>query len=287
MRDQDRKIKVVLLALTGFGNPVLEALIRNCAVKVEAVFTVKYDNPFPYYDEDHLQAHCAKRRITCYCDVKLRSSEGLALLSKHSPDLIIVATFKQILSPDILDLPPLGVVNLHPSLLPRYRGPCPTNAVLLNDEEITGVTAHYVVEKLDEGDVLCQRSISIHNVMNDGDLRRRLARLSGEMVPDLIQSFTDFVRPVGTPQNHEQATLAPRPLPEDGYLEQATDISTIRRKMRAFNPLPGTSILVGNRRVAVNQFELRVDNRANGVYDREEFVDVVMNAQAIRLFTKS
>lgn len=285
--DKCDKFNVVLFALTGFGNTVLEALLKDVRVNVTAVFTVKYDHPFPYYDEQHLLELCHERRVTCYSGVQVRSDEGIALLRQHAPDLIIVATFKQILAQNVLSLPRLGVVNLHPSLLPRYRGPCPTHAALLNDEAVAGVTAHYVTEKLDEGNILLQRSIAINEVDNDGQLRQKLAGLAGEMVPELIGLFAGFTKPAGMPQDHSLATLAPRPTVEDGYLELAADIPTIRRQMRAFNPLPGTSIPVGDRRVAVDKFELLRDSRADGLYQNDKFIELIIDSQAIRLYKKA
>jgi methionyl-tRNA formyltransferase len=285
--DQSDRLNVVLLALTGFGNPVLEALLRETRVNVAAVFTVKYDQPFPYYEEQQLLEACDAQQIKCYYGVMVRSDKGIQLLHQHAPDLIIVATFKQILNQNVLSVPQLGVVNLHPSLLPRYRGPCPTNAALLNNEAVTGVTAHYITEKLDEGNILFQRSIAIEPADNDGRLRQNLARLAGEMVPELISIFAGSAKPVGVPQDHSLATLAPKPTTEDGYLELATDIGTVVRKMRAFNPLPGTSILVGDRRITVDRFERYQDSGADGLYENDNSVDLIIDRQAIRLYKKS
>jgi methionyl-tRNA formyltransferase len=285
--DKSDQLNVILFALTGFGNTVLEALLKDARVNVAAVFTVKYDQPFPYYEEQPLLELCEARHVTCYYGVQVRSDEGIALLRQHAPHLIIVATFKQILAQNVLSLPQLGVVNLHPSLLPRYRGPCPTQAALFNDEAVTGVTAHYVTETLDEGNILLQRSILISEADNDGQLRQKLAKLAGEMIPELIGLFAGFTKPVGRPQDHSLATLAPRPTTEDGYLDLAADIPTIRRKMKAFNPLPGTSILVGERRVAVDRFELCPDGRADGLYENDNSIDLIIASQAIRLYKKA
>ena len=284
--NENERLRVVLFALTGFGNTVLEALLKDARVGVEAVFTVKYKNAFPHYKEKQLDVLCDERQIPCYYGLKVGSEEGIVLLRKHDPDLIIVATFKQILDQNVINLPKLGIVNLHPSLLPRYRGPSPTNAALLNDDEITGVTGHYLTEGLDEGNILLQRSVDIGETDNDGQLRRKLAMLAGEMVPELIGRFATSTKPVGTPQDHSLASPAPKPSVEDGYLETATDIQTIRRKMRAFNPLPGTSIRIGESRVIVDRYELFQDSRSNGVYNNDNFIDLAIDSQAIRLFKK-
>jgi methionyl-tRNA formyltransferase len=285
MEKRDR-LNVVLFALPGVGNTVLEALLSDIRVNVRAVFTVKYDQPFPYYKERQLTDLCHERGVSCYHGIMVSSDEGIKLLCQHSPDLIVVATFKQILKVNVLKVPVLGVINFHLSLLPRYRGPCPTNAVLYCDENTTGMTIHYVSEKVDEGNILLQKSIVISDVKDDGELRKRMALLAGELTPEVIGLFADYSKPVGSPQNHNFASYAPKPVPEDGYLELATNIDTIRRKMKAYNPMPGTSILIEDERVVIDRYELIQDHREDGVYDNGDSVDLILNSQAIRLFKK-
>jgi len=281
-----RTLNVALLALTGFGNTVLEALLGDARVRVGAVFTAGYDKPFPYYPERPLPELCDERRIRYYHDLEVCAGEGMGRLCDLAPDLIIVATFEQILRENILGLPPLGVVNFHPSLLPRYRGRCPTNAALFNDERVTGVTVHYVTKQLDGGDILLQRAIAINSRDTDGQLRRTLARLAGSMVPSLIGMFASFTKPAGRPQDHSLASPAPKPAADAGYLERATDVDTIRRMMRAFNPLPGTSIGVGGRRVTVDRFELFRAYGPTGLHEYNDAIELITGPQAIRLFKK-
>ena len=283
---RSKQLRVVLFALTGFGNPVLKALLETANVHVEAVFTVKYENPFPYYKERQLVDLCNERGVNCYYGVKVCSDEGLELLRKLSPDLIMMATFKQILRENVIQIPPLGVINFHPSLLPRYRGPCPTNAALLNDEKITGVTIHYATEALDEGNILLQRSIDIREIENDGQLRQKLSNLAGELVPECIGYFVGLTPPVGMPQDHNLASFAPKPTIEDGYLELTTSIEIIRRKMRAFNPLPGTSILVRGNRIAVERYDLLDAIMPDGIYENTKSIDISIDSQVIRLYKK-
>lgn len=284
---KEGRLDIILFALTGFGNPVLEALLNETRVNVQAVFTIKYDTPFPHYPERQLLELCQEKQIVCYHNVKVGSEEGIELLRKHAPDLIVVATFKQILKRNVITLPPLGIVNFHPSLLPRYRGPCPSNAALLNDDAVTGVTAHYVTEGLDEGDILLQRPIAIREQDNDGLLRQRLAALSGEMIPELVDLFSGFTKPIGKSQDHALASLAPKPTIEDGFIEPSADIEDIRKKMRALNPLPGTTIRVGAKRIPVDRYDLSTDSRLDGLYESETAVDIVRASHAIRLYKQA
>ena len=283
---RNKAIKVILFALTGFGNTVLKALIENVNVHVAAVFTVKYENPFPYYTETQLIDLCDELGVNCYYGVKVSSNEGMELLRQLSPDLIIMATFKEILKENVIRLPSLGVINFHPSLLPRYRGPCPTNTALLDGEKSTGISVHYVTDKLDEGNILVKRTIPIEETDYDGQLRQKLAVLAGELVPEIIEMFSGKNRPSGIPQEHSLASYAPKPPIEDGYLEQSSDVEIIQRKMRAYNPLPGTSILTQDKRIPVNRYALIQDTRSDGVYENDNTIDVIINSKGIRLYKK-
>jgi methionyl-tRNA formyltransferase len=280
------QLNVALLALTGFGNTVLAALLADSRVRVGGVFTVTYPGPFPYYPERQLVDLCASRGVTCYHDLAVSQGDGLAALERLAPDLIVVATFKQMLRTPLLALPRLGVVNLHPSLLPRHRGPCPTQAALLAGDRTTGVTAHYVDERLDEGDILLQRTLEIDDHDDDGRLRQRLASLAASMVPDLVGLFAGGTRPSGRAQDHAQATLAPRPDPEQGHLERAPDAEAARRAVRALTPYPGASVLVGAERIAVDSAQVLADTRPPGIYPQDDTVDLVFETGAVRLFCK-
>jgi methionyl-tRNA formyltransferase len=285
--DGNKKINTVLFALTGFGNTVLKALLKNSRVNVKAVFTVKYEKPCPYYEEQQLIDLCKERDVLCYHGISVNSAEGISLLQKLFPDLILVSTFKQILKENVLDIPPLGVINFHPSLLPQYRGPCPTNAALFHDERVTGITVHYVTQEVDQGSILLTRPMAIDDICNDGQLRRELAILAGNMVPEVIELFRDHIKPLGAPQEKSISRPAPRPTVEDGYLELAGDVDTIRRKLRAYNPLPGTSILIGERRIPVDRFELFQDSRPDGVHEGQSTIDLIVGSRGIRLKKKS
>lgn len=283
-----RKLKVVLFALTGFGNPVVDSLTKDSRVSLEAVFTIKYQNPFPYYEEIQLVDLCGIRGIPCHQGIIVSSPEGMNLLQSYMPDLIIVSTFKQMIRENVIDLPSLGVVNLHPSLLPKYRGACPSNAVLLNGELVTGITAHYVTPGLDDGDILLQKSINISEIENDGRLRYNLAKLAGELTPDLIDMFVGNAKPQGRMQEHHLASFAPKPTPEDGYLENDTEFETICRKIRAYNPIPGTSVLLGDRRVVVDHFEFLSGEHflSNGFLEVSDSVDYAVNHKILRMYKK-
>lgn len=168
---------------------------------------------------------------------KIRTPELLAQLREWAPDLVIVAAYGRILPRTILDLPRLGCINVHASLLPRYRGAAPIQWAILRGEEHAGVTIMRVVEELDAGDMLLQRSIVIGPTETYGELQVRLSTLGAEALAEAVQALHAGTLH-GRPQEVEQVTLAPPLAKEQGRIDWTRPAEEICRQVRAFNPWP-------------------------------------------------
>jgi methionyl-tRNA formyltransferase len=169
--------------------------------------------------------------------VKLKTDEFPALLRDWSPDLIVVAAYGRILPRSVLDLPPLGCVNVHASLLPKYRGAAPIQWVLLRGESITGVTIMRMNERMDEGDVLLQRATPIESAESYGELQRRLSTLGAAALMEALTALhSGALRAL--PQDDAEATYAPMIHKPDGAIDWRLSAAEIARRVRAFNPWP-------------------------------------------------
>ena len=115
----------------------------------------------------------SRHAIASFRCTDVNASETLRRLEAFQPELVVVANFSQILRPSILSLPPLGVINFHPSLLPKYRGPTPYYWILKNRETTSGVTVHHIDAGIDAGDIICQASHEVLPDDNERSLRRR------------------------------------------------------------------------------------------------------------------
>lgn len=168
---------------------------------------------------------------------KLRTPEALAGLRAYAPDLIVVAAYGKILSADLLRLPPRGCINVHASLLPRYRGAAPIQWAILRGETVTGVTIMQMDEGMDTGAMLLQRSLAIGNDETYGELQERLARLGAEALSEALDALArgDLA---ATPQDHAGATMAPKIEKEQGRIEWSRPAEETARQVRAFNPWP-------------------------------------------------
>jgi methionyl-tRNA formyltransferase len=155
-----------------------------------------------------------------------------------APDFFIVAAYSKILPKEILAIPQLGTIGVHPSLLPKYRGPTPIQSAILNGEKETGVTLFLADQKIDHGPIVAQEKIEIFN-SNYAHLERELGELGGDLlVRTLIPFLEGKIKPV--PQNEAEATYTKKFKIEDGYVDlEKDDPILIERKVRALNPEPG------------------------------------------------
>jgi len=169
---------------------------------------------------------------------KLRLPEAMAALREWNPDLIVVAAFGQILRPEVLDLPRYGCVNVHASLLPRWRGAAPVQAAILAGDAQTGITIMKMDAGVDTGPLLGQRILPIGPQDTAGALLEKLAPLGAELLLDTLPNYLEGkLQP--RPQENEAATYAPMLKKDDELLDFNRPAVELERRIRALNPSPG------------------------------------------------
>jgi methionyl-tRNA formyltransferase len=173
---------------------------------------------------------------------KLRQPEAMAQLRAWNPDLIVVAAFGQILRPEALDLPKYGCINVHASLLPRWRGAAPIQAAILAGDAETGITIMQMDPGIDTGPMLSQHAIPILPDDTGGSLFEKLSALGGEL---LLETLPRYLGGELHPQTQpaEGATYAPMLKKEDGLLDFTCPAAELERRVRAMSPWPGAFML--------------------------------------------
>lgn len=169
-----------------------------------------------------------------------RIRKDFSALAAWRPDLMVVAAYGQILPRAVLGIPRLGCLNLHASLLPRHRGASPIQAAILAGDKETGVTAMYMDEGLDTGDMLIARSTPVFANETGGELHDRLAELAPAVLMDSLELLGSGHAP-RTPQNPALATYAPKLDKKDGRLDWQEPSGLLARRARAMNPWPGAA----------------------------------------------
>jgi methionyl-tRNA formyltransferase len=180
----------------------------------------------------------------------LRSPAALARLQAWHPTLIVVAAFGQILTPDVLELPAYGCLNVHPSLLPRWRGPAPVPAAIMAGDEITGVTIMKLDQGVDTGPILSQRRDPIHPDDTAGKLLARLSHVGAELLAETIPPYlADELLP--QPQPTTGVTYSQELRKEDGRLDWTRPAVALDRQVRAVTPWPSAFTTWKGRRLKV------------------------------------
>ncbi|MCS7089590.1 MAG: methionyl-tRNA formyltransferase [Verrucomicrobiota bacterium] len=169
---------------------------------------------------------------------RVRNTTFLQALRELEPDLIVVMAFGQILPPSVLAMPRHGCLNLHASLLPKYRGAAPIQWALIHGETVTGVTLILMDEGLDTGPILAQRTLTIAATETAATLHHRLAALAADLLLETLPGWlTGQITP--RPQPVEGVSYAPRLRKEDGRMDWTLTAVELERRIRAFDPWPG------------------------------------------------
>lgn len=238
------KIKVLLLAMTGFGNNALEALLEMRSVEVVGVLMPKAKTRFfPYYRCEQLQDNVKNIGIPVFEVDILWDKKIKEKIKRMSPDLIVVATFSKMIPQDVISIPRLGVINIHPSLLPKYRGATPTVWALINGESETGVTAHFIEDKkIDSGRIISQAKLKIRPSDTDGHLRYKLGRLSKKVLKKAISLVLVKDKKYFLQQNEVCATSYPKRTVKDAEIDINRSFEEICNRVRAVTPYPGARL---------------------------------------------
>lgn len=183
---------------------------------------------------------------------RLSEPDAVQQLQRWSPDMIVVAAFGQILKPVVLDLPKYGCINVHASLLPRWRGAAPIQAAILSGDQETGVTIMCMDPGVDTGQILSQKSLPIGSEDTAGSLADKLSVLGTDLLMETLPRYlSGTIRPVS--QDDTLATYAPMIKKDDGLLDFTRPSIILERQVRAYNPWPGAFTYWNEQMLKVHQ----------------------------------
>lgn len=234
-------IKIVFFGTSNFACPILEKLSQE-SYNIVAVITKpdQFSGRKKILTPPPLKIAAQKLSLKILQPLKSKGGQNLKSdLLNLKPDLGIVASYGQIISPEIIVLFPRGLLNIHPSLLPKYRGPSPIQTAVLKGEKETGVTAMQLDEKMDHGPILKSVKYQMSSTEYYSEIEKKLAQLGAKLLlailPDYLQ---EKLRPRA--QDHTQATFTQKFTLTDGKINWHQPAVNIHRQIRALNPEPGT-----------------------------------------------
>ncbi|MCM3337191.1 methionyl-tRNA formyltransferase [Paenibacillus sp. MER TA 81-3] len=231
--------KIVFMGTPAFAVPSLEMLLQE-GYEVDAVVT-QPDRPVGrkrVLTPTAVKAAALQHNLTVWQPEKLRVSSTIEDIRSLQPDLIVTAAYGQILPKSVLDIPRLGCINVHGSLLPKYRGGAPIQRSIMNGELVTGVTIMYMAEGMDTGDMISRVEVPITDADNAGTMFEKLSAAGSDLLrrtlPELIAGRAEAV-----PQNNDEATYAPNLKREDEQIDWTRPAQDLFNQVRGLVPFSG------------------------------------------------
>ncbi len=244
-------MRIVFIGTGEIGVPTLRALLDS-EHEVVAVVT-QPDKPVgreQRIEPPPIKEEVTKTRIPILQPAQIKDQQATEEIRDFAPDVIVVVAYGQILPRAVLEIPRLACLNLHASLLPRWRGAAPIQATIAAGDCETGITVMYMDEGLDTGDILLQRSVEILPNDTGGSLHDRLARIAPEALLESLRLVAAGNAP-RIAQDNARATYAPKLKREHGQIDWSESAEAIERKIRAYNPWPGVFMKVDRQNLKV------------------------------------
>ena len=247
-----KKLKIIFMGTPDFAAPALKQLVSN-NYEISAVITAP-DKPIGRKQEvtpPPIKKLALQYKIPVLQPEKILNSSWpkpdlKSQILNLNPDLIVVSAYGKIIPKEILDIPQYGSLNIHPSLLPKYRGPSPIQFAILNGEKITGATIMLMDEKMDHGPILAQEKIEIPSDETSQTLHDKLAQLGADLLIKTIPQYVQGeIKP--KPQDEKNASYTKILTREDGKIDWRKSAESIERQIRAFTPWPGAWTIDGKR----------------------------------------
>jgi len=234
-------MRVVFIGTGEIGVPAMQALVQSSEHQVIGVVT-QPDKPVGRdyrIEPPAIKKALAGAKMSILQPARIKDRQSIEEIRALMPDVITVMAYRQILPRDVLEIPRIASVNLHASLLPRWRGAAPIQAAIAAGDSETGITVIYMDEGLDTGDILLQRKTDILPTDTGGSLHNRLAQI---IAPEaLLESLQTLAKgdPPRIRQDNALSTYASKLTREDGKIDWSEPAEVVERKIRAFNPWPG------------------------------------------------
>jgi len=232
-------MRIVFAGSGSFGLPSLRALVEGG--HDVALIVTQPDRPSGrgrLVRIGPIKRFARERDIPLLQSENVNTASAVRRLRSAQPDLLLVIAFGQKIGPKLIEMPTYGAVNLHGSLLPKYRGPAPVNRAILDGETETGLTVIAITDQIDAGDILGQRATPIDPNETAGELHDRLAELGARLVTEIVREIPlDEVE--RRRQNENQVTLAPRLKKSDGRIDWNRPARDVHNHIRGMTPWPG------------------------------------------------
>jgi methionyl-tRNA formyltransferase len=281
-----KDLKIIFMGTPEFSVPILNSLIKQTSVIAVITQPDKKVGRKQIITQSPIKKIALANKIEVSQPERIKgNAEFIQNLKELNPDLIIVAAYGFILPKEILVIPKYGAINVHASLLPKYRGASPIQAAILNGDKETGITIMLVNEKMDEGDILSQETITITNNDNFKTLHDKLSILGAKLLLETLPKWLNKkIKP--QKQDQSQASYCKLITKEDGKIDWHKSAIEIERQILALNPWPGTFAKWDNKKIKLLKVKLLNDlnkNSAGGIFKVNDGLGVYCGQGALEI----
>jgi methionyl-tRNA formyltransferase len=255
-------MRIIFMGTPSFAVPTLEAL-HHKGHQIAAVFC-QPDRPAGRGRGlvlSPVKQKALELGITVQQPETLTTLQTVQTVSNYNPEVLVVVAYGLKLPSDILNIPKYGAINLHPSLLPRYRGAAPINHALINGDQVTGISSILMNQRMDAGDIILLEEVKIGPEENAGELEQRLAGLGAELILRSLEVIKEG-RSEFKKQDEALVTCAPKLSPEDGHIDWNKRSAEIQNRIRGVTPKPGAFAIYKGQRLEIlkTNIEYRISN---------------------------
>jgi len=261
------KIKIIFIGTDGIGSELLSTLSKLFEVQLVVTGQDKPAGRKLQLQPSAIKLTAEELGLEVFQPIDINADLSVRRLANLNPDMIVVMAYGQILSREVLDIPRIACLNVHASLLPKYRGASPIQASILNLDKKTGVSLMQMVSKMDAGPVYKQFELSISASDTGQMLSDKLGKLSAEEIPKSLIEVEDGLEP--EPQNESNVTYCGKISKADGQIDWNRPAKEIMAQMRAFDPWPGTYTFFDGKRLRILAAELREGSGEPGLVKRD------------------
>lgn len=250
-------INVIFFGSPEFAVPTLNALAEDPRFNVLLAVT-QPDRPAgrgKQLRSPAVKMAAIERGIQIWQPETLRSSEAVEYLKSFPADLFVVSAYGEIFRREVLTMPPHGILNIHPSLLPRHRGSAPVQAAIVNGESETGVSIIQMARKLDSGPIVAQKTVPLDGTESGGSLSEYLAEVSSRMIADVAAGWVAG-KIQARAQVEEEASYSRELTKEEGRIDWRRPAAEIKRRTRAMSPWPGAWTILGGKRLRLLELDI-------------------------------
>lgn len=257
MTDHIKEIRTIFIGNGTLGLPTLDMLTSNPQYKLEAVFTS--NDQLVGRKKTIAETEVAKKAkeigAKVYKIETIKSPDVVKKIRNINPDIMILADYREIVPENIFEIPRLGVLNIHPSILPKYRGPSPIVSAIINGDKTTGVSIIKINQGVDTGDVLAQIETKIRSRETAISLKKRLAEIGADLLAELIPYYiAGEISPIKQKDDFSSGTI--KLSKDQGKLSGRESSIVIDRMVRALNPWPGVYLVKDSRRIYLTKVHL-------------------------------